>query len=356
MVHLVVLGLGPAGAAAAIAARAAGLEVTLLGREHTPRPRPGETLPPHAGTVLSCLGIGDLIPDGHLPSHGTCAAWADPTPVENDFLFSPFGPGWHLDRVAFDARVLRRAIDTGARLVAGTRLCSAHWNGEGWRIVADRAGERVEVCGNFVIDATGRSAWLARSLGNTRVAVDRLVGVIGFLDGVTGSDTRTFLDATEDGWWYAARLPGGRGVAAFMTDADIASRYPGGPAALWGDRLPRAQLAAAITGPRPQLSTLRVVPAGGARLARVVGPSWAAVGDAAASWDPLSSRGITTALETGIRATAAAVAALGGDTAPLADYANWVEATWTDYLGQHRDYYRQVRRWPDSSFWRRRQS
>jgi flavin-dependent dehydrogenase len=202
---------------------------------------------------------------------------------------------------------------------------------------------------HFVLDATGRSAWLTRRLGIARVAADRLVGIVGFLATTDGCDPRTFLDAAEDGYWYVARLPKRRCVAAFMTDADLAVRYPGGPAALWRDRLARAPFATIVGTPGE--AAVRVVPANGARLAVFGGPGWLAIGDAAASWDPLSAQGIITALEGGWRA---ATVALTNAAQGTADYTDWVEATWAEYTRNYHAFYGQVRRWPDSLFWRRR--
>jgi flavin-dependent dehydrogenase len=300
---------------------------------------------------LQRLGLADLAADGHLPSPGTAAAWADPEPVETDFLFSPYGPGWRLDRAAFDARLLQTAAQQGARILSAARLRDVHHGGGGWTVWADLAGRQVELHADFVVDATGRSAWFARRLGVARVAADRLVGIVGFLAGGSGDDARTFLDAAEDGWWYAARLPGNRAVAAFMTDSDLAAHYPGGPSRLWRDRLTRSPLIAAVVGPGSHRTALRVAPANGARLARVAGPDWVAAGDAAASWDPLSSQGIATALESGCRAAAVALAC---HARSQADYTAWIEANWAEYSRSYLAFYGQVRRWPGSVFWRRR--
>src|SRR5439155_14390684 len=126
--------------------------------------------------------------------------------------------------------------------------------------------------------------------------------------------------------------------------ADIAARHPGGPVALWRDRLACAALTTAAVGHRPCVNALRVVPANGGRLIRIAGPGWAAVGDAATAWDPLSSQGIATALAGGFRAGMAAAAAVVGDPSPLTEYVDWAEATWADYVRQHRYYYGLVKR------------
>ncbi|GAA5653565.1 FAD-dependent oxidoreductase [Geodermatophilus obscurus] len=73
---LVVVGGGPAGTAAAICAAQAGLRVTLLERAVFPRPRPGETLHPGVGVVLSRLGVGDAVEAASpIRPEGQVVAW-----------------------------------------------------------------------------------------------------------------------------------------------------------------------------------------------------------------------------------------------------------------------------------------
>jgi 2-polyprenyl-6-methoxyphenol hydroxylase-like FAD-dependent oxidoreductase len=87
---------------------------------------------------------------------------------------------------------------------------------------------------------------------------------------------------------------------------------------------------------------------------RITGAGWLAVGDAACSFDPLSSHGVTWALESGLAAARALDASFRGDRRALDDYADRVEAAFHNYLQARADFYGRERRWPDSPFWRRR--
>src|SRR5262245_43905623 len=58
---VIVVGGGPAGAAAAITARNAGLRVTLIERDAEPRLRPGEALHPGIEPLLARLGVLDAV-------------------------------------------------------------------------------------------------------------------------------------------------------------------------------------------------------------------------------------------------------------------------------------------------------
>lgn len=90
----------------------------------------------------------------------------------------------------------------------------------------------------------------------------------------------------------------------------------------------------------------------------MTGDGWLAVGDAAASHDPLSSSGIARALDSGVRA-GIALARVGRDDsvgeAVLHALAAAQHVATGQYLGTWSRYYQMEQRWPDSVFWRRRQ-
>ena len=90
------------------------------------------------------------------------------------------------------------------------------------------------------------------------------------------------------------------------------------------------------------------------RAVEVAGDGWLAVGDAAISFDPLSSQGVTTALRGGEQAAGALLEALGGDRSGIPRYAASVDTLWTEILTERAKYYAMERRWAGNAFWRRR--
>jgi hypothetical protein len=87
----------------------------------------------------------------------------------------------------------------------------------------------------------------------------------------------------------------------------------------------------------------------------VAGDGWLAVGDAAASHDPLSASGIARALDSGAHAAVAIHALLArGDEAPLAAYAERQTRGFELYCDTWARYYQIEQRWPGSPFWSRR--
>jgi hypothetical protein len=90
------------------------------------------------------------------------------------------------------------------------------------------------------------------------------------------------------------------------------------------------------------------------RLARITGAAWLAVGDAATTFDPLSSQGICKGLRTGIMAAYAIGDYFKGSSAGLEKYEAIVAREFEEYLRVRADYYGRERRWCDAPFWHRR--
>jgi flavin-dependent dehydrogenase len=92
------------------------------------------------------------------------------------------------------------------------------------------------------------------------------------------------------------------------------------------------------------------------RAGTTVGEDWLAVGDAAVSYDPLSAKGIETALRGGEEASKAIVGALRGDKSGLQQYANSLSSQWNTFQTERLRYYDMESRWPERSFWQSRRS
>src|SRR6185369_17631905 len=101
---------------------------------------------------------------------------------------------------------------------------------------------------------------------------------------------------------------------------------------------------------------VRGVDAASGRLNVFSGDDWLAVGDAALSFDPLSSQGIFNAVYTGMKAGHALHAALAGDEGEIRRYGLQLEAIHRAYRRNLAAFYAHETRWPHHAFWRRRQA
>jgi flavin-dependent dehydrogenase len=347
---VVVAGAGPAGAATALRLAAAGRSVAVVERSRFDRPRVGETLAPSVQPLLRALGAWDrFVALRPLPSWGVRSVWADPEPAEHPHLASGWGSGWHVDRCAVDRMLADAAAAAGVHVLTGTTVTGCRYDGATWQVVCSRRILHARV----LVDATGRSASVGRLLGGRRHAFDRLVAVATtWSDRDVTDQCHLLLEATGDGWWYTAPLPGDALVAMLLTDADLCRTGGLTDPTRWAARLRSTDVTVARTGAAAPAAAPRVHPAASHRLLRTGDPRpWLAVGDAALAVDPLSGSGFVRALRMAEDAARTVSGLLDG--ADPAGYEARRDQECTAHLVERAQHYGAVRRFA-TPFWTRR--
>jgi flavin-dependent dehydrogenase len=163
------------------------------------------------------------------------------------------------------------------------------------------------------------------------------------------------VEAFEDGWWYTAGLPDGRGFIGCMTDADLARTMRLHDAKEWLRKLDAMPHVGAMARHGNLCSSIVIRSASSRRLEPAAGDHWLAVGDSASRFDPLSSQGIAKALRSAIFASYAIGDLLTRDDESGIDrYRRYVLEEFGSYAEVRAKYYREEQRWPESEFWRRR--
>ena len=357
-----ILGGGPAGCATALALHHQGIgDVLVIEAGNHDAQRIGESIPPDTGLMFRSLGISDdFVAEGHAPCLGSRSAWGDNRLGYNDYLYNPHGQGWHLDRRRFDAFLLAKIGERGMGVLTSTRFDKAEpMPGGGYRLrLIGADGAITTLTARFVIDATGARGLFAHQRGAGRRRLDQMVVAAGFFEvpeGLRGSHL-TLLEAVEYGWWYAARLPGGQHVAALATDAALLKEGGLDQPLAWMERLATTRhVAGDVAGAVLMPDSLRVWPTPSFLLDRPAGADWLAVGDAASTYDPLSSQGIHKAF---VDALAAAPTVAGllerGEDVLASGFAEGIAARFEDYVRNRNYFYDLEARWPDAPFWRHR--
>ena len=371
--NVLVVGAGPAGATAALNL-APTRSVALIDVCAEPRQRIGESLPAAVRRLLADMGLWDsFLAEKHSPCYFNRAVWGSDQAYETDLLRDPDGHGWHIDRARFERWLRRVAVERGAELIAPARICAIDRERDRWRILLRTAAEALELTPRFVIDAGGRAAPLSRRVGACRRIDDRLV--CGYVYGTDGAPEMgagfTYVEAVEQGWWYTAPLTSGRRVLAFHTDAglppaqfarspitilELARTAPGLARLLSETRFSSSNDLTRDSTATASASDFSFAAAHSAMLKPTAGPGWCAAGDAAMSFDPLSSQGLLNALFTGLAAADAADRCLRGENEDaLAEYRQTLRGIYKAYREHLYYWYGAETRWPDAPFWRRRQ-
>ncbi len=194
---LLVIGGGPAGASAAIAAARAGHQVRLVERTAAPsEPVCGQFLGPDATIALARLGLhpADLgaVPIDRLTlAHGRTQAR----------VRLPF-TGWSLPRSVLDAALLEKAATAGATISRGRAVRAVARDGEAWRV---RLDDGAELQARQVVLASGKHGLrgFARPAGGS-------VGVKLHLRLAAPLDATVLLPGSG---FYAGLQPGPDGLA-----------------------------------------------------------------------------------------------------------------------------------------------
>lgn len=364
---VVVIGGGPGGASCALALRThmPSLGVGLVEASSYDNVRLGENVSSALLPLLDYLGARDtfLAQAAHVESFTVQACWGTSTPLPQHSLRHWSGEGYLLDRHRFDVMLAENFHARGGKLYLSCRveeILRAEAGEPGYLLhLRHESGARFALKARFLVDATGRKASIARRLGASSLQYDSLIGVSRYfeMDPAIAWPRDIVIESAADGWWYSAPLPDDRLVLTWMTDAALWRDRGQDRLGAWQSLLARApnsyarvHRAAVAADP-----TLTVRQAHTQILDQAAGTDWLAVGDAAASFDPLSSLGIGFAMHSAChaaRAIASTLAGQGGDS--LRHYSDSVRRQFSGYLPTWRSYYGYETRFPGAPFWQAR--
>jgi geranylgeranyl reductase family protein len=299
----VVVGAGPAGAAAALEARRLrpDASVLLVDKSSFPRDKAcGDGLGPHAVDELTALGAGDVL-DGYPPIRGLRLRSPRGLEVAGD----PARPNYVVPRTVLDARLVAAAQAAGTELRSGRAVRRLEQHDGGVLVDGD-------LTARVVVGADGANSSVRRLLG-APANPDRAlaIAVRGYAPAPPGRPEQ-LIAWVADGWpAYVWSFPTGTGVANVGYGL-LRSRFHGDRAEL------HRRLHDLLPGATPDPDSLRAhhlpfssfrPPPGSGRVLLA--------GDAASLVNPLSGEGIYYALASG---RLAARAALEAPADPLPAY------------------------------------
>lgn len=305
-VDVIVVGAGPAGAAAAILLAGTGLRVILCERNTERRASPAESLHPGCETLLERLGVGEEFRRAGWPRYpGIRVAGR-----LDRFGQDEHGPwlGFHIARDRFDDMLEARAVALGVEVrrgvtVRGPRLEAGRVTG----VILDEG----ELAARWVIDATGRQHWSERHLALRRESYSApLVAWRGEVaGGPVDEEGAARFEPHGQGWLWTARL--GPEASSWTVLAPLGEPPPALPA-------PFEQL--------PPLLPRRGMDVSWRAMRPLVKPGCILAGDAAAVFDPAAGQGVFFALYSGLTAGEAVLACLARphlEPLYLATYDDW---------------------------------
>ena len=296
--HIVILGAGPAGSAAARLLASWGLDVVVLARRVNSERALGESLPPSALALMQRIGFSRPGASVAVRSTGNTVRWGND--AERVERFGAGLEGYQIDRAIFDAFLAREAAGAGADVRLGANVIRVAGDRPA-TITYEQDGETRTLRAAWILDCSGRTGVIARD--GWRVADDaaRTTAIVGIWERAdpwpTPDPTHTVVESTADGWAWSVPVSETRRYVTLMLDPKLTSVAT------------RGDLTASYTKLLERTRTLSALIDGARRdgdvFARDASPYHARlyanqgtmlVGDAASFVDPLSSYGIKKAL------------------------------------------------------------
>jgi geranylgeranyl reductase family protein len=343
--HVLVVGAGPAGAAAAYWLARDGWDVVMVERKLFPREKTcGDGLTPRAVYQLQEMGLDDKLRPHHR--YDGLRAIAHDRTIEMRWPEHPKFPryGYVVRRRDLDQLVAEHAVEAGAALQQGTEairplvrdglVCGAVVRSK------DTDGER-ELRARYVVVADGSNSRFGRALGATR---DRAypygMAIRGYFESPMHDDPwiESALDVRDrqgkslPGYGWIFPLGDGQvnvGIGLLSTFRDFRNVNTSHLMTEWAATAPEHW----GLGPEP------VAPPTGGKLPMAgsvtpkIGPTWLAIGDAAGSVNPFNGEGIDYAYETGRMAAEVLGDALrSGDAMALRRYADLLDEEYGLYF------------------------
>lgn len=317
---LLVIGAGPAGAATAARAAAAGLRVTLVDRARFPRDKPcAEYLSPETVRQLDLLGA--LPPAVRSAGHVLAGTTVHgPGGAQLTGLFAqvesarhgPRPAGLALPRMILDAAILDVARGRGAVVREGLALehLLYHRGTVAGGVFRTRDGPLETISARLTVGADGIRSRVARQIGGYHTGFPSRLAFVGHLEGVSDLTDRAEMHVGAEGYVGINPLGGSRANVSAVVPTALSASASGRPEEYF------RQVLASFPALRHRVDQTEVVravmvtgPFGG-RARRLVTGGALLVGDAAEFFDPFTGEGICSALRGATLAVDTALEAL----------------------------------------------
>lgn len=352
---MIIVGAGPAGLAASLTLLAYKIPHCLIDANISATIKPGDALPPNAKPLFKQLGIIDFLNSPHhIPYYGNKSIWGINEIHEKEFIESIHGHGYILDRLHFENQLRKLVKSKMVPFYKGYQVKKVYNQKNKVEVVVRNHSERIILESEYIIDATGRKASVCRHLGINKIELDSQM-TISFWHELQGNIPRQiWIEATENGWWYLSPNASNQVNCMFFTMKEI---IPKGK-----DLLPflraelfRTQHIKDIVKPSDkELREIKMMPSGTSCLKQPYGKNWLAIGDAAFSYDPISSYGITSAIATGFYGAHAVAGQLANEEDAFLAYRYILENGAKSYLKKLNHQYDMEKRWENSFYWKNR--
>jgi len=353
--QVIIIGGGPSGIATSLILTSRGISNCVIEAELEPARKFGEAIPPNAKPLLKKMGIMHLLDNPrHIVYYGNKSCWGSDALEQKEFLKEIYGHGYLLDRLHFEKQLRQYLKDNSGNLLEGFKLKKVLNTNNGIEASIENGNKTTKLNAAYIVDATGRKSSVCKQLGVVKKNIDSQFSISFKAHLHEPIEHQISVEATENGWWYVAPQYNNELTIMFFTLYEL---------------LPEKKLLASFIKKELETSlhisritktanldfeNIKVMPSGTSRLDIPYGDNWIAVGDAAFSYDPISSYGITSALASGFYAGHALASKLSKEDDAMSTYRYIVENAFQAYSEKLSNHYAIEDRWKSSTYWKNR--
>ncbi|QHI35576.1 Putative FAD-dependent oxidoreductase LodB [Kordia antarctica] len=353
--EVIIIGNGIAGVTLAVLLQRKNIPFVLLYREEEKLPFAlGETLPPSAMSLLNELELLSLFEENaYRKTYGYHSMWGSSRVTDMNFYHqNPYKNGLKINKHQTLEKLRETIKDNMVSYRKGFEII--HEEHGNTVVLAKNEGVKI-IQGKILIDATGRNRAVLQKLKIESVIHDELVAVSCHIPKIKHPKLthEVYVESFKDGWGIVSALSETENICTIFTNKgnEILAKLK--DISQWKSTLAETvylkdflteNTEAKIKGGNANSSVAN----------QLAGTNWLALGDAAMSFDPLSSHGITNAMYTSAKALEAIEKKLNfADVEAFPEYDSTMKIIFQQYLQSKNRLYQQEIRWKDVEFWER---
>ena len=322
----IIIGGGPGGSTAGSALAKAGKKVLILERETFPRFHVGESLIPYGNDVLREIGAWDkMMQFGFMEKLGAEFVLGDSKAaikiLFGRYLKSGYAQTFQVERAKFDNLLLEHSVSLGCEVWQQTKVKKAEIREDGVTVTCEKDGATHEVSGRWILDASGRDAFLGKQmqLPKTDLGLPKKFATFGHFRGVLRNDAPDHGHITivrlPFGWFWMIPLDAEKTSIGLVQTLEHFKSTGMSPGECFEHVVATSSELQRRMANAERVSEYSFAGDYTYRHLQNAGPRWLLIGDAAGFIDPIFSSGVMLAIRSGYAAAKEIVAADAKGTA-----------------------------------------
>ncbi|WP_108868329.1 NAD(P)/FAD-dependent oxidoreductase [Aquimarina aquimarini] len=350
---VVIIGKGIAGLVLSFLLEKEGINHLVLDRANKKKNMAlAETLPPSAIPLLQSLGLYNVFIENVIQkTYGYHSLWGNERIIDHNFFFNP----GHNNGLKIDKKAITTSLQKGTEkhIVAYEHLSEIQVSKEEISIAITHNGQQRKIECKIVIDATGRNRAVLKKLNIPIKQYDTIRSFSCHVPRIKHPKLvhSVFVESFEHGWGIVSGLDEKTSVFSIFTNKGNSIQKKLKNYKKWPSVLSETSILKDFWVNDITIKILGA-DANSAKPIKVAGENWLAIGDAALSFDPLSSHGITNAIFMAKEASNAIVDCLKHNKKDgFTSYEKKILSIFDRYWIQRKQLYKTETRWKSSFFW-----